>query len=214
MNLLVPKAINRSVLTTLVVAVWSVSMATAVVLQRQATAKKTAQTTASSESAAGWDGVLSLPPSSPTPTPGSGLLWPLPPGPPAPSAPSSKPPPKPVIAAPCVSTARACVDLSARRAWLLDNGKIVFGPTRISPGKPGQRTPTGTFQVQWKNKDHRSREFDDAPMPFSVFFAPGGIAFHAGSLQTGSAGCVRLAKSVAGRFFATLEVGDTVQVVP
>lgn len=31
------------------------------------------------------------------------------------------------------------------------------------------------------------------PMPYSVFFAPGGIAFHEGSLTEDSHGCVRLA---------------------
>jgi lipoprotein-anchoring transpeptidase ErfK/SrfK len=51
-----------------------------------------------------------------------------------------------------------------------------------------------------------------APMPFSVFFADGGVAFHEGSLQTSSYGCVHLAHDDAVAFFNTLQVGDEVQV--
>jgi lipoprotein-anchoring transpeptidase ErfK/SrfK len=65
--------------------------------------------------------------------------------------------------------------------------------------------------VEWKNRDHVSGE-SGAPMPYAVFFAPGGIAFHEGSLQTNSAGCVRLAHREAVAFFDYLQVGDEVQV--
>jgi len=93
---------------------------------------------------------------------------------------------------------------------------IVFslvGPVPITSGKSGERTPTGTHRVLWKDKDHLSREFDDAPMPYSVFFAAGGIAFHTGSLRAQSSGCIHLADSTAKRFFANLAVGDVVQVL-
>jgi lipoprotein-anchoring transpeptidase ErfK/SrfK len=50
-------------------------------------------------------------------------------------------------------------------------------------------------------------------MPWSVFFADGGIAFHTGSLRAESNGCVHLANSNAKRFFAFLRVGDRVQVL-
>nr|WP_264197769.1 L,D-transpeptidase [Pseudonocardia sp. ICBG601] len=67
-------------------------------------------------------------------------------------------------------------------------------------------------KAQWKNKDHRSREFNNAPMPFAVFFAPGGIAFHEGNTETESAGCVRLSRENAERWFNSLQVGDRVEV--
>lgn len=113
---------------------------------------------------------------------------------------------------PCSSSARACVDLAAGTAWLIEDGHVVRGPVPISQGGEGRETPRGDFAVEWKNRDHRSAEFDGAPMPFAVFFAPGGIAFHEGNLETTSAGCVRLAHDEAAAFFDFLAVGDRVEV--
>jgi lipoprotein-anchoring transpeptidase ErfK/SrfK len=81
-----------------------------------------------------------------------------------------------------------------------------------SHGGQGKETPTGTFRVLWKDQDHKSAEFDDAPMPYSVFFADGGIAFHQGNPNNPSAGCVHLSAADAQAWFAALEVGDEVQV--
>ncbi len=124
-------------------------------------------------------------------------------------------PAKPAMAAgvPCKITAKACVSLSGKQAWLLDEGKIVYGPVKMLPGKKEERTPVGTFRVQYKEKMHLSTEFDGAEMPNSVFFAPGGIAFHEGSLSRYSAGCVHLSSAASLKFFNTLEKGDEVQVV-
>jgi lipoprotein-anchoring transpeptidase ErfK/SrfK len=112
---------------------------------------------------------------------------------------------------PCSAAARACVDLSARKAWLVRNGKVVFGPVSIMPGRVGWRTPTGTFHVQFKDANYFSHEFQ-VPMPDSVFFASG-IAFHVGSLSVHSHGCVHLSQKSASTFFHTLSVGDEVQVL-
>jgi lipoprotein-anchoring transpeptidase ErfK/SrfK len=112
--------------------------------------------------------------------------------------------------APCGLTDGACVSLSKRRAWLVRDGRVVLSAP-ITTGRPGERTPPGTFHVTWKDADHLSSEFHDAPMPWSVFFN-GGIAFHTGSLSRQSAGCVHLSDSAARTFFRTLRVGDTVIV--
>ncbi len=112
---------------------------------------------------------------------------------------------------PCSSFARACVHLESHQAWLIADGNIVRGPVPISSGGEGHETPRGQFAVEWKNKNHHSTEFD-APMPFAVFFAPGGIAFHEGSLHSNSAGCVRLAYDEASAFYDFLQVGDRVEV--
>jgi L,D-transpeptidase catalytic domain len=120
--------------------------------------------------------------------------------------------PEPVPGTPCTTVARACVDLPARKAWLLQDGEVVRGPVPVSTGGPGTPTPTGDFRVEWKHADHRSAEFNNAPMPFAVFFATGGIAFHEGNLHTDSAGCVRLERSQAQAFFDFLQVDDPVQV--
>jgi lipoprotein-anchoring transpeptidase ErfK/SrfK len=106
----------------------------------------------------------------------------------------------------------ACVSVDTKQAWLVDDGEVVRGPVQISVGAPGHETPRGSFVVEWKHKDHRSKEFNDAPMPWAVFFAPGGIAFHEGNLGTPSAGCVRLGAADAQAFYEFLEVGDPVEV--
>ncbi|MFI5607233.1 L,D-transpeptidase [Amycolatopsis sp. NPDC051903] len=138
---------------------------------------------------------------------------------PKPSTTTSKPKPKTTSAnVPCAKAAAAsgtaaCVDISAHRAWLLQDGKVIYGPVSMLPGRKGNPTPTGTFSVLSKEKMHYSREFDNAEMPNSVFFYPGD-AFHTGSLKTYSHGCVHLSATSSLRFFNTLHVGDVVQVVP
>lgn len=113
---------------------------------------------------------------------------------------------------PCSESARACVDIDGKQAWLIDDGEVVRGPVQVSTGGEGRETPRGVFSVEWKNKDHRSAEFDNAPMPFAVFFAAGGVAFHEGNLHTQSAGCVRMAYEDAEAWFEFLEPGDRVEV--
>ncbi len=113
---------------------------------------------------------------------------------------------------PCRAGARACVELSTNRAWLLDDrGRVITGPVRISHGRAGFRTPPGTFRVSFKNRDHVSSIYHQ-PMPWSVFFN-GGIAFHQGSVRTTSHGCIHLPDRAARTFFANLARGDVVQVV-
>jgi len=116
-------------------------------------------------------------------------------------------------ATPCGSSAAACVSLGSQRAWLMRGGQVTFGPTPITSGRPGQRTPPGMFHVLWKDKNHRSSIFNNAPMPYSVFFTNTGIAFHEGSLRRSSAGCIHLNRNAAQTFFNTLAVGQVVQVV-
>jgi hypothetical protein len=124
-----------------------------------------------------------------------------------------------VAGTPCTTTAAACVDVENKQAWLLKDGKIVRGPVTISTGGAGTDTPTGdSFRVFLKDKDHTSNEFklpngQPAPMPNAVFFEDGGIAFHAGSPQRASAGCVHLGLSDSLAFFNFLNVGDQVQVM-
>ncbi len=114
---------------------------------------------------------------------------------------------------PCEPSARACVDLATQQAWLQQDGGTTYGPVPLTAGKPGAETPPGTFQVQWKDADHHSGEFD-APMPNAVFFTNTGIAFHEGSLQQQSNGCIHLSSAASEQFFGSLQPGDEVQVLP
>ena len=115
--------------------------------------------------------------------------------------------------APCQDTAKACVSLSTKQAWLQEGGNTSYGPVPITSGKAGSETPIGVHRVLWKKADHKSTEFNNAPMPNSVFFTKGGHAFHEGSLEQESNGCVHLSTTAAKRFFDTLNPGDEVQVV-
>ncbi|WP_188527983.1 L,D-transpeptidase [Sinisalibacter lacisalsi] len=79
----------------------------------------------------------------------------------------------------------------------------------VSTGRPGYATPTGTFRPFLLSKNHRSSLYDDAPMPWSVFFN-GDVAIH-GSYeiadlgQPASHGCVRLHPTHAEHFFRQVQ---------
>jgi L,D-transpeptidase catalytic domain len=113
---------------------------------------------------------------------------------------------------PCTATAKACVDLAHNEAWLLKAGHVVRGPVQINKGAPGKNTPSGTFNVLWKDLHHRSKEYNNAPMEYSVFFTTGGVAFHEGDVHKKSAGCVHLSATNAAAWYSNLSVGDQVQV--
>ena len=130
------------------------------------------------------------------------------------SAGSPLSPPRPPAHRPCAVTAKACVSISQQKAWIGDGkGTLLRGPVPITTGGPGNETPTGVFHVMWKDQFHHSREYNQAPMPYSVFFAPGD-AFHGGSLQRASAGCVHLGDEDSKAFFDFLQVNDEVQILP
>jgi lipoprotein-anchoring transpeptidase ErfK/SrfK len=114
----------------------------------------------------------------------------------------------------CPAAASACVDLSDHLTWLQSGRRIAYGPVPMEPGPPGSRraTPRGIFHVQWKaGANYISTEFDE-PMPYAVFFAPGGIAFHGGSLTTPSHGCVHLTIGSARYYHDHLPIGAEVAV--
>lgn len=120
---------------------------------------------------------------------------------------------------PCTVAAKSCVDLDSQRAWLLDGkGGIVRGPVDVASGGKTEPTPAGYgMRVSLKDQDHVSNEsFTNGvpdPMPYSVFFAAGGIAFHEGDPENPSGGCVHLSTADAKAWFAYLKLGDEVQVV-
>jgi len=117
-----------------------------------------------------------------------------------------------VTGTPCTLATKACVDLVTQQAWLIQNGAVIRGPVPITSGGPGEETPQGDFKVQWKDQNHISDNQAHTPMPYSVFFAPGGVALHGGSLYRASAGCVHLAEPDAIAFYEGLKRGDRVEV--
>ncbi|HEY5018442.1 MAG TPA: L,D-transpeptidase [Streptosporangiaceae bacterium] len=115
----------------------------------------------------------------------------------------------------CPAGAVACVDLARHLTWLQSDGKVSFGPVRMEPGKPGSgphATPAGSFQVQWKAGPGFVSDIYNEPMPWATFFAPGGVAFHGGSLTSWSHGCVHLTVSNAHYYNEHLPIGAEVVV--
>ena len=114
----------------------------------------------------------------------------------------------------CPAAATACVDLNDHLTWLQSDGHITYGPVSMEPGPPGTRqaTPRGTFHVQWRaGANYISTEYH-VPIPYAVFFAPGGVAFHGGSLNTPSHGCVHLDIGSARYYHDHLPTGAEVVV--
>src|ERR1700748_2062063 len=80
----------------------------------------------------------------------------------------------------------------------------------VSSGIPSRETPNGTFRAFRMEAEHFSKEFDDAPMPHSIFFTKVGHAIH-GTMSEGrlgtpaSHGCVRLSRANATTLYALVE---------
>lgn len=105
------------------------------------------------------------------------------------------------------------VDLGRQLATVYRNG-VRIGVSTISSGKPGFSTPTGVFTILEKDKDHRSRTYDNAPMPYQQRLTWKGVAMHAGNLPgfPASHGCVRLPMEFAKRLFTVTDMGGTVVI--
>lgn len=80
----------------------------------------------------------------------------------------------------------------------------------VSTGIPTYETPNGTHRAFRMEEDHYSKEFDEAPMPHSIFFTKAGHAIHGtdsvSRLGTpASHGCVRLSRGNAAKLYALVQ---------
>jgi hypothetical protein len=105
------------------------------------------------------------------------------------------------------------VSLPEQRARVYRNG-IRIGVAAVSTGRPGHLTPTGIFTILNKDKDHMSKKYNNAPMPYSERLTWDGIALHAGGLPgyPSSHGCVHLPSRFAELLFGLTDVGMTVVI--
>lgn len=99
----------------------------------------------------------------------------------------------------------ARISLSSQTMTVSKNG-IVQYRWKVSTARKGYVTPTGSYSAKWLSKNHRSRKYNNAPMPFSIFFK-GGYAVHGTTDlkrlgRPASHGCVRLDPKNAARLFA------------
>ena len=106
---------------------------------------------------------------------------------------------------PVGETARATllinVDKSAQLMTVsVDGNRLYEWP--VSTGGGGHETPSGSFRPFRMEIDHFSKEWDNAPMPYSIFFTQTGDAIHGTNEQRNlgravSHGCVRLSRKNA-----------------
>ena len=105
------------------------------------------------------------------------------------------------------------VSLTEQRAYVYRNG-ILIAVSTVSTGKAGHETPTGVFTILQKDKDHHSKKYDNAPMPYQERLTWDGIALHAGGLPgyPESHGCVHLPSQFASLLFEATNMGMTVVI--
>ena len=108
------------------------------------------------------------------------------------------------LTAPAYADVLIHVDKSAQRMTVSVDGvpRYVWP---VSTGIAKYDTPSGNFTPFRMEKDHFSKEWDDAPMPYSIFFTKKGHAIH-GTNHTSigrpaSHGCVRLSVAHAAQLW-------------
>ena len=131
------------------------------------------------------------------------------------------------------------ISLGEQRAYFYKSGQLV-GISQLSTGREGLNTPTGTFSISQKDKDHISTKYGDfvdgagnvvkpnvaiddpkppgshfkgAPMPYFMRIV-GGVGMHAGYLPgyPASHGCIRMPEFMAENFFKSVSTGTPVTI--
>lgn len=93
------------------------------------------------------------------------------------------------------ATLIAKVNISTQTMTVSHRGSVKY-TWKVSTARPGKVTPSGTWTAKWLSRNHRSSRYNNAPMPYSIFYN-GNYAIH-GTDQVNrlgrpaSAGCVRL----------------------
>jgi hypothetical protein len=132
------------------------------------------------------------------------------------------------------------ISLGEQRAYFYKSGVLV-GVSQLSTGREGLNTPTGSFKIIQKDKDHVSSLFGDyvdssgkvvvpnvevkkdpkppgthfqgTPMPYFMRIVSG-TGLHAGYLPgyPASHGCIRMPEFMAENFFRSVSVGTPVTI--
>lgn len=107
------------------------------------------------------------------------------------------------------------VDLSEQTAWVYGKNNEVLLKTRVSTGKKGYRTPTGSFVVSNKYRHWNSTIYDGASMPYFQRLSCGDFGFHQGYVPNypASHGCLRVPSGSAYKLYKATRVGDRVEIV-
>ena len=89
----------------------------------------------------------------------------------------------------------ARVSISSQTMMVFHEGRLLF-TWPVSTAKAGKITPAGTYEPEFLSKNHRSRRYNNAPMPYAIFY-DGHYAIHGTDQikrlgKPASHGCVRL----------------------
>jgi hypothetical protein len=113
------------------------------------------------------------------------------------------------LALPARANIMITINKSAQKMTVTVNGEERYN-WPVSTGRSGYDTPSGEFQPFRMERDHFSQEWDDAPMPNSIFFSKIGHAIH-GTYEARnlgravSHGCVRLSTQNAATLYALVK---------
>ncbi|WP_425532001.1 L,D-transpeptidase [Ancylobacter koreensis] len=116
-----------------------------------------------------------------------------------PAALAPEPPPRNVVAQ---------ISLSKQRMEVIVDGQTRYS-WPVSTARKGYRTPTGSYGVERMHRRYFSRKYDNAPMPYAIFFHRGWAIHGTGDLRRlgrpASHGCVRLHPNNAAALFALVK---------
>ncbi|MEA1954679.1 MAG: L,D-transpeptidase family protein [Campylobacterota bacterium] len=102
----------------------------------------------------------------------------------------------------------AKIDISSQRMHVYLKGNLLHS-WKVSTGRKGFYTPTGNYKPGYMTKMHYSKKYDNAAMPYSVFFK-GGYAIHGTKNvkrlgRKASHGCIRLRTSNAKELYTLIK---------
>jgi lipoprotein-anchoring transpeptidase ErfK/SrfK len=102
----------------------------------------------------------------------------------------------------------ARVDKSSQTMTVYHHGEVI-GRWVVSTARPGKVTPSGTWTAKSLSRHHRSSRYENAPMPFSIFYN-GHFAIHGTNQikklgRPASSGCIRLHPKNAAKLFRLVQ---------
>ena len=108
---------------------------------------------------------------------------------------------------------RVIISIADQMGYVYRGDQLV-GVTTLSTGTEKNPTPTGIFPIQEKKPMHRSRKYDNAPMPHMQRLDQYGIALHAGHNpgHPASHGCIRLPSAFAAKLYTMTKIGTPVLI--
>lgn len=106
------------------------------------------------------------------------------------------------------------VSLETQLVYVYRGGMLIGASTVSTGARPGS-TPTGSFEILQKAREHYSNLYNNAPMPNMQRLTWDGIALHAGVIPgyPASHGCVRLPTRFSELLFAATRMNERVHIV-